>query len=74
MTWRLLTFQLKFYQSLQQVLNGNDQEIVGAIGKTLAEKSIAAMSSANVVVKAHYLYHGRVKNLAEGAREVGLKF
>ena len=44
------------------------------VGKKLGEKSLAAGIKAVVFDRNGYLYHGRVKRLAEGARLVGLKF
>lgn len=44
------------------------------VGKALAEKAIAAGIADVVFDRGGYLYHGRVKALAEGAREGGLKF
>ena len=43
------------------------------VGKIIAEKSIKAGIYRVKVVRGGYLYHGRVKSLAEGAREGGLK-
>lgn len=45
-----------------------------AVGKTIAEKAKAAGIETIVFDRGGYLYHGRVKSLAEGAREGGLKF
>ena len=44
------------------------------IGQKLATKALEKKITACVFDKGHYLYHGRVKALAEGAREGGLKF
>ena len=61
-------------QLLQKILKGTKIEQAGAVGKAIAEKSIAAGLSKVVFDRGGYLYHGRVKALAEGARESGLKF
>jgi large subunit ribosomal protein L18 len=45
-----------------------------AVGKLVAEKAIAAGIKDVVFDRNGYLYHGRVKSLAEGAREGGLNF
>jgi large subunit ribosomal protein L18 len=44
------------------------------VGKLIAEISLAKGISNVVFDRGGYLYHGRVKQLAEGAREGGLKF
>jgi large subunit ribosomal protein L18 len=44
------------------------------VGKLIAEKALAAGVTAIRFDRGGYLYHGRVKSLAEGAREGGLKF
>jgi large subunit ribosomal protein L18 len=44
------------------------------VGKKLAEKALAAGISLVVFDRGGYLYHGRVKSLADGAREGGLQF
>lgn len=44
------------------------------VGKKLAEKAIAEGIDKVVFDRGGYLYHGRVKALADGAREGGLKF
>jgi len=44
------------------------------VGKLIAEKALASGISAVVFDRNGFLYHGRVKSLAEGAREGGLKF
>jgi large subunit ribosomal protein L18 len=44
------------------------------VGKLIAERSIAAGVKTVKFDRGGYLYHGRVKSLAEGAREAGLKF
>ncbi len=44
------------------------------VGKLLAEKAVATGISSVVFDRNGYLYHGRIKSLAEGAREGGLKF
>lgn len=46
----------------------------GDLGKRLAEACIAKNVTQVVFDKNGYAYHGRVKALAEGAREAGLKF
>jgi len=45
-----------------------------AVGKLVAQKAIAAGITTVVFDRNGYLYHGRVKSLAEGAREGGLNF
>ena len=45
-----------------------------AVGKVLAEKARTAGITAVVFDRGGYRYHGRVKALADGAREGGLKF
>ncbi len=54
--------------------NGNKVEQSKAVGKLVAEKAVAAGISQVVFDRNGYLYHGRVKSLAEGAREGGLNF
>ncbi len=44
------------------------------VGKALAEKALKAGVETISFDRGGYLYHGRVKSLAEGAREGGLKF
>ena len=53
---------------------GSNKEAARAIGKLVAEKAIAQGITEVVFDRGGYLYHGRVSELAEGAREGGLKF
>ena len=53
---------------------GTKTEIAALVGKTLAEKALKAGIEAVAFDRGGNLYHGRVKSLAEGAREGGLKF
>jgi large subunit ribosomal protein L18 len=50
------------------------REQANAVGKAVAQKAKDAGISEVVFDRGGYLYHGRVKALAEGAREGGLKF
>ncbi|MCA5004269.1 50S ribosomal protein L18 [Sphingobacterium bovistauri] len=56
------------------VASGNKVDQSKAVGKLVAEKAVAAGISKVVFDRNGYLYHGRVKSLAEGAREGGLDF
>lgn len=49
-------------------------EVATQVGKKIAEKAQEAGIQAVVFDRNGYLYHGKVKALAEGAREGGLKF
>jgi len=53
---------------------GSKVALAAAVGKKAAEVAIAAGIGQVVFDRNGYLYHGRVKALAEGAREGGLKF
>ena len=52
----------------------NKSEQAKAVGKILAERATQLNISAVVFDRGGYLYHGRVKALADGAREAGLSF
>lgn len=54
--------------------NGGNKEAARKIGKLLAEKAAKCGITEVVFDRGGYIYHGRVKELAEGAREGGLKF
>ena len=53
---------------------GNKSEVAALVGKSVAEKALKAGVNSISFDRGGYLYHGRVKSLAEGAREAGLKF
>lgn len=53
---------------------GTKTEKAGLVGKLAAEKALAAGITSVVFDRNGYLYHGRVKQLADAAREGGLKF
>jgi large subunit ribosomal protein L18 len=53
---------------------GNKIEQATVVGKELAEKALKAGIEGVVFDRNGYLYHGRVKSLADSAREGGLKF
>ncbi|TLP82153.1 50S ribosomal protein L18 [Maribacter sp. ACAM166] len=55
-------------------VKGNKTEIAALVGKTIAEKSVKAGLDKVAFDRGGNLYHGRVKSLADGAREAGLKF
>ena len=56
------------------VTGGTKIETANAVGKLIAEKALKAGVSTISFDRGGNLYHGRVKSLAEGAREAGLKF
>lgn len=53
---------------------GGNREAASAVGKLIAEKALQKGIKKVVFDRAGYLYHGRVKTLAEAARENGLEF
>tara|TARA_R110001592_G_scaffold76899_2_gene231861 strand:- start:2002 stop:2355 length:354 start_codon:yes stop_codon:yes gene_type:complete len=53
---------------------GNKTEVASIVGKAIAEKALKAGIEKIAFDRGGYLYHGRVKALAEAAREGGLKF
>jgi large subunit ribosomal protein L18 len=53
---------------------GATTDAASAVGKRLAERAKAAGVSAVVFDRGGFLFHGRVKALADGAREGGLEF
>ena len=53
---------------------GTKSEIATMVGKSIAEKALKAGVETIAFDRGGYQYHGRVKSLAEGAREGGLKF
>lgn len=55
-------------------INGGDVAAAVRIGKLVAERAAKAKVGDVVFDRGPYLYHGRVKALADAAREAGLKF
>jgi large subunit ribosomal protein L18 len=61
--------------SLREGLTGTgNQDAAAAVGKSIAEKALALGVSEVAFDRSGFRYHGRVKALADAAREAGLKF
>jgi len=54
--------------------SGTKIEKASLVGKAIAEKALKAGVETVAFDRGGYLYHGRIKSLADGAREAGLKF
>ena len=62
-------------QNLRSALkSGADIDAAQAVGKLIAERAAAAGVDAVIFDRGEYRYHGRIKALAEAAREGGLSF
>jgi large subunit ribosomal protein L18 len=62
-------------KSLREGLKtGADKGAASAVGKLVAERAIAKGAKDVVFDRGQYLYHGRIKALADAARESGLNF
>lgn len=57
-----------------KLTNGNNIEGAKLVGADIAKKCLAKKIDKVVFDRAGYLYHGRIKALADAAREAGLKF
>lgn len=53
---------------------GSDKEAAARVGKLVAERALEKGVKAVVFDRGGYLYHGRIKALADAAREAGLNF
>jgi large subunit ribosomal protein L18 len=53
---------------------GSNKEAAKLVGKEVAEMALAKGIKQVVFDKGGYIYHGRIKELADGAREAGLEF
>lgn len=60
--------------TLQDKVKASGRDAAGQIGKMIAERAKEKNVEAVVFDRSGYLYHGRIKALADGARESGLKF
>lgn len=58
----------------KEIGKGTNIEVATAVGKLVAEKALKAGIEVVTFDRGGYLYHGRIKSLAEGARAAGLKF
>ena len=58
----------------KEIGKGTNVEVATAVGKLVAEKALKAGIDTVTFDRGGYLYHGRIKSLAEGARAAGLKF
>lgn len=56
------------------IKTGADKDAAAAVGKLLAERAVAAGVKEVVFDRGGYIFHGRVKALADAAREGGLSF
>lgn len=61
-------------QTRAQIKGGGNIAAAKIVGKTVAERSLAAGIQKVVFDRGGYMYHGRVEALANAAREAGLKF
>ena len=57
-----------------KLARGSNCEAAKEVGKMVAEAALKAGITEVVFDRGGYIYHGRVKALADGAREAGLKF
>ena len=57
-----------------ELTNGSSVKAAAVVGKTVAERAKKAGVEAVAFDRSGYRFHGRVKALAEAAREAGLKF
>lgn len=57
-----------------QVTYGGNRQAAEIIGRTIAERALAAGVKEVVFDRGHFRYHGRVAALADAARQAGLKF
>ena len=58
----------------KEIEKGTNVDVASAVGKLVAEKALKAGIETVTFDRGGYLYHGRIKSLAEGARAAGLKF
>jgi large subunit ribosomal protein L18 len=58
----------------ESLRTGADKDAAAAVGRLVAERALAAGVKQVVFDRGAYLYHGRVKALADAAREGGLAF
>jgi len=76
-----ISAQLIDDENSKTLVSANDKKVKGTriekakeVGKSIAQKALENKIKECVFDKSSYLYHGRVKALAESARESGLKF
>ncbi|MBD5308297.1 MAG: 50S ribosomal protein L18 [Bacteroides sp.] len=60
--------------SSKNITDGTKTEIAAKVGEEIAQKALAAGITEVVFDRNGYLFHGRVKSLADAARNGGLKF
>ena len=60
--------------SSKGIEEGTKSEVAAKVGQAIAEKALAAGITEVVFDRNGYLFHGRVKSLADAARNGGLKF
>ncbi|MBI3418821.1 MAG: 50S ribosomal protein L18 [Proteobacteria bacterium] len=58
----------------EKLKKGSGKEAAAAVGKLVAERAAKAGINEVAFDRGGYLYHGRVKALADGAREGGMQF
>ena len=63
------------YSSIESIINkSNNIEAAASVGKRVAERALENGIKKVVFDRSGYKYHGRIKALAESAREAGLEF
>ena len=58
----------------KEIAYGGNKDAAKAVGKSIGEKAVAAGIKEVCFDRGGYLFHGRVKELADAAREAGLEF
>jgi len=73
-TGRVLAAASDTEASIKAALTGPKKERARQIGKVIGEKLVAKKITTVVFDRNGFIYHGRVKEVADGAREAGLQF